>query len=245
MKAAANGALNMSVLDGWWDEGYQPGLGWAIGSGEEYQNPDYQNQVESQAIYNLLDKAVIPLFYERGRDNLPREWIRMMKKSMQTLAAYFNSHRMLEDYVHRMYLPAAMHRNQIESDHFMGARTLTAWINHLQAHWRDLKIVERRAEMRSGIQVGTPLKVEVKMQLGGLSPNDISVDIYYGRVDSKADFIDRATLSLHEFSREGDLTIFRGEIPCREVGRFGFRVRILPSHPLLSNPYSLGLILWG
>lgn len=244
MKAAANGALNMSVLDGWWDEGYQPGLGWAIGSGEEYQNPDYQNQVESQAIYNLLDKAVVPLFYERGRDNLPREWIRMMKKSMQTLAAYFNSHRMLEDYVHRMYLPAAMHRNQIESDHFMGARTLTAWINHLQAHWRELKIVERRAEMRSGIQVGTPLKVEVRMQLGGLSPKDISVDIYYGRVDSKADFIDRATLSLQDFSQEGDLTIFRGEIPCREVGRFGFRVRVLPSHPLLSNPYSLGLILW-
>ena len=113
MKAAANGGLNMSVLDGWWAEGYQPGLGWAIGSGEEYENPDYQNRIESQTIYNLLEKTIVPLFYERGRDNLPREWIGMMKKSMQTLAARFNSHRMLEDYVHRFYLPSA---DKLEQD---------------------------------------------------------------------------------------------------------------------------------
>ena len=83
------------------------------------------------------------------------------------------------------------------------------------------------------------------MQLGQLSPDDISVDIYYGRVDSKADFLDRSTMTLHDFTRKGNQTVFRGEIPCQDVGRFGFRARVLPSHPLLSNPYSLGLILWG
>ena len=245
MKAAANGALNMSVLDGWWAEGYQPGLGWAIGSGEEYENPDYQNQVESQAIYNLLEKTVVPLFYERGRDNLPREWIGMMKKSMQTLAARFNTHRMLQDYVHRFYIPSALDWNKIQSDHFDGVRKLSAWINRLKANWQQLQVVETRTDSRAGIQAGGSLKVEVIMQLGQLSPNDISVDIYYGRVDSKADFLDRSTMTLHDFTQKGNQTVFRGEIPCQDVGRFGFRARVLPSHPLLSNPYSLGLILWG
>jgi starch phosphorylase len=245
MKAAANGGLNMSVLDGWWAEGYQPGLGWAIGGGEEYENPAYQNQIESQTIYNLLEKTIVPLFYERGRDNLPREWIGMMKKSMQTLAARFNSHRMLEDYVHRFYLPSAVNWNKIQSDRFSGVRNLSAWMDRVKASWQQLRIVETKTDSRAGIQSGGSLKVEVTLQLGQLSPNDLSVDIYYGRVDSKADFLDRSTLTLRDFTQKGNQTVFRGEVPCQDVGRFGFRVRILPSHPLLSNPYSLGLILWG
>ena len=245
MKAAANGALNMSVLDGWWAEGYQPGLGWGIGSGEEYENPDYQNRIESQTIYNLLEKTVVPLFYERGRDNVPREWIGMMKKSMQTLAARFNSHRMLEDYVHRFYLPSAIYWNKVQSDRFSGVRNLTAWMDRVKAGWQQLRILETKTDGRAGIQAGGSLRVEVTLQLGRLSPNDLAVDIYYGRVDSKADFLDRSTLTLRDFTQKKEQTIFRGEIPCQDVGRFGFRVRVLPSHPLLSNPYALGLILWG
>ena len=245
MKAAANGGLNMSVLDGWWAEGYQPGLGWAIGSGEEYENPDYQNRIESQTIYNLLEKTIVPLFYERGRDNLPREWIGMMKKSMQTLAAGFNSHRMLEDYVDRFYLPSAIIWSKIQADGFSGVRNLSAWTDRVKAGWNQLRIVETKTDSRAGIQAGEMLKVEVTLQLGRLSPNDLSVDIYYGRVDSKAEFLDRSTLTLRDFTQKKDQTVFRGEIPCQDVGRFGFRIRVLPSHPLLSNPYALGLILWG
>jgi starch phosphorylase len=245
MKAAANGGLNMSVLDGWWAEGYQPGLGWAIGSGEEYENPDFQNRIESQTIYNLLEKTIVPLFYERGRDNLPREWIGMMKKSMQTLAAGFNSHRMLEDYVDRFYLPSAITWSKIQADGFSGVRNLSAWTERVKAGWNQVRIVETKTDSRAGIQAGETLKVEVTLQLGRLSPNDLSVDIYYGRVDSKAEFLDRATLTLRDFTQKKDQTVFRGEIPCQDVGRFGFRIRVLPSHPLLSNPYALGLILWG
>jgi starch phosphorylase len=245
MKAAANGGLNMSVLDGWWAEGYQPGLGWAIGSGEEYENPDYQNRIESQTIYNLLEKTIVPLFYERGRDNLPREWIGMMKKSMQTLAAGFNSHRMLEDYVDRFYLPSAITWNKIQSDGFSGARNLSSWTDRVKAGWNQLRIVETKTDSRAGIQAGETLNVEVTLQLGRLSPNDLSIDIYYGRVNSKAEFLDRATLTFRDFTQKKDQTVFRGEIPCQDVGRFGFRIRVLPSHPLLSNPYALGLVLWG
>jgi starch phosphorylase len=245
MKAAANGALNLSVLDGWWAEGYQPGLGWAIGAGEEYDDLHYQDEVESQAIYNLLEKAIVPLFYERGPDNLPRGWVNMMKKSMQTLAAQFNTHRMLQDYVHRFYVPSALHWNRVRSEHFKGACELSAWINHLRAHWPEIRILGKRTDAKSGLEIGQSIKVEVDLFLGKLSPKDLSVEIYYGRVDSKANFLNRSTIPLGHFRQKGEEAIFSGEISCQEVGRFGFRIRILPSHPFLTNPYSLGLILWG
>ena len=245
MKAAANGALNMSVLDGWWAEGYQTGVGWAIGSGEEYENSDYQDQVEGQAIYDLLERYVVPLFYERGRDNLPRGWIGMMRNSMCTLAARFNSHRMVQDYVHRFYVPSALNWKRIGLNGFEGARQLTRWADRMRANWSQLQILDKRADTGKGIQVGQTLRVEVRMRLGVLSPKDLAVDIYYGPVDSKADLLDRETIPLQDFTQEEKGMVFRGEIPCQEVGRFGFRVRVLPSHPLLVNPYSLGLILWG
>jgi len=245
MKAAANGALNMSVLDGWWAEGYQTGVGWAIGSGEEYENSGYQDQVEGQAIYDLLERYVVPLFYERGRDNLPRGWTGMMRNSMCTLAARFNSHRMVQDYVHRFYVPLAFNWKRIGLNGFEGARQLNSWADRMRANWSQLQILEKRADTGKGIQVGQTLRVEVRMRLGVLSPKDLAVDIYYGPVDSRADLLDRETIPLQDFTQEENGMVFRGEIPCQEVGRFGFRVRVLPSHPLLVNPYSLGLILWG
>ncbi|MGQ9646104.1 MAG: alpha-glucan family phosphorylase [Thermodesulfobacteriota bacterium] len=245
MKAAANGGLNLSVLDGWWAEGYDPSLGWAIGSGEEYEDLNYQDEVESQATYNILEKTIVPLFYERGRDNLPREWIAMMKKSMQALAARFNSHRMVEDYVHQVYIPLALNWSQIQSGRFGKVRELTTWINRMKGMWSTLRIIEKRTNGSRGLEIGQSMGVEVKVHLGQLSPSDLSVEIYFGRVDSKANFLNRGTLPLHHARSEGSEAVFSGEIPCREVGRFGFRIRILPSHPFLSNPHSLGLILWG
>jgi len=245
MKAAANGAINMSTLDGWWAEGYQLGLGWAIGSGEEYQDLEYQNYVESQAIYDLLERHAVPLFYERGRDNLPRGWIGMMKSSMLNLVGRFNSHRMLQDYIRQLYLPSALHWKKMEMENFKGVREFTAWIQYVKENWSQLRVLAKKADTGRPVQFGQRLKAEVVLQLGRLSPQDLAVDIYYGRVDSKAEFLSRETVPLKEFLQEDGKTVFRREIPCQKVGRFGFRVRLLPSHPLLSNPYSLGLILWG
>ena len=245
MKAAANGALNLSVLDGWWAEGYQPGLGWAIGVGEEYESQDYQDEIESQALYHLLEKTILPLFSERGRDNLPREWIAMMKRSIETLAARFNSHRMVQDYVHQFYIPLALQWNQIRSNHFQGGRDLTVWAERLRKNWSGLRITEIRTNDLRNIKLGGTLDVEVTMRLGNLSSEDLSVAAYFGPVDSKADFLDRSTIPLQPLRQEEEVSVFHGDIPCDAAGRFGFRVRVLPSHVLLSNPHCLGLILWG
>jgi starch phosphorylase len=144
-----------------------------------------------------------------------------------------------------LYIPSALNWRKMEADGYRGAREFTAWTQHVRQNWSQLRILEKKAETRGLIQFGQTLKVEVVLHLGPLSPKDLAVDIYYGRVDSKAEFLDRETISLGDVIQRDNTTVFRGEIPCQKVGRFGFRVRVLPSHPLLSNPYSLGLILWG
>ncbi len=127
MKAAANGALNVSILDGWWDEGYSPDLGWAIGSGETYGDPEEQDRVECEALYSLLENEIVPLFHDRDRGGLPRAWIAMMKASIRKLGAYFNTHRMVQEYTEASYLPAHRAGLRLSANDFSAARELTAW----------------------------------------------------------------------------------------------------------------------
>ncbi|HPC48100.1 MAG TPA: alpha-glucan family phosphorylase, partial [Deltaproteobacteria bacterium] len=142
MKATANGALNLSVQDGWWVEGYRPDLGWSIGNGEVYENLDYQDQVESKAIYDLLEREIIPLFYDRGLDGLPRGWIAMMKKSMRTLCPVFNSNRMVEEYTERCYMAAALNMKALMGDNFKNARALVKWKDTIASRWSDVAVAD-------------------------------------------------------------------------------------------------------
>jgi len=168
-----------------------------------------------------------------------------MKRSMQTLASRFNSHRMVQDYLHQSYLPLAQQWDQIQADRFLGAKDLQAWLQRIRRHWNELRILDKRSNARGGIPLGQSVSVEVWLELGNLTPEDLSVELYYGPVDSKANFLDRDTLPLSTYRREGEKAVFSGEIPCQQVGRFGFRIRVLPFHRLLTNPLSTGLILWG
>jgi starch phosphorylase len=152
---------------------------------------------------------------------------------------------MLRDYIVDYYLPAALNWDKIDLSKFEEVRSFAAWGESLRKNWGQIKILEKRADIRRVIQIGGKLEIEVELWMGPISPADLAVDIYYGPVDSKADFLDRSTHSLKLCSQKDGKAVFCGDIPCDSVGRFGFRVRILPFHPLLANPYSLGLILWG
>ena len=157
MKVVPNGGLNLSVLDGWWVEGYRPEAGWAIGSGEEYADLDYQDRVESQALYSLLEQEVIPLFYERSADGLPRGWIHMMKSSMRHLGPAFSAARMVGEYAERFYLPAADHHRAMVADGYAKARSLAAWKTRVRDAWSEVSVVSVENGGAGEVAVGSLL----------------------------------------------------------------------------------------
>jgi len=249
MKAVANGALHMSILDGWWDEGYKSDRGWAIGAGEEYSDPRYQDEVESRAIYDILEKEVVPLFYERGRDNAPRRWIAMMKSSMRTLCPIFNSHRMLEDYMDRCYVPASELFKEIRHDAFKRAEEFAQWKRRVAEGWQGIQVREFPMEQgtQSVLPLGTEYPVRARIFLGTLRPEDVQVELYYGVLSPNGELLEPVT---QQMIREKDQEtengyVYRGTISCTTSGRLGFDVRVLPRHPLLVHPCDMGLIIWA
>lgn len=247
MKAVANGALHMSVLDGWWAEGYRPGCGWAIGQGEVYQDTQYQDEIESRAIYELLEREVIPSFYERSRDGTPREWIRMMKASMRTLCPIFNTHRMLEDYVGELYVPAAILQKKMRREQKETAEAFAAWKQKVRRHWKEVRIHDLRLENGGAeILVGKAVPVLARVALAPLQPEDVRMDLYYGPMDPDGDLVKALTEPMiPDGGPQEDGYVYQATVPFLESGKFGFMLRIMPTHPLLVHPTDMNLVVWG
>ncbi len=248
MKALVNGVLNFSTLDGWWDEAYRPdnSVGFAIGQGEEYEDTEYGDFVESQTIYNVLENEIIPTFYDRGRDNLPRSWIRKMKLALAEVAPQYSSHRMVADYVKDAYIPAAKNYERLSKDTFGPAKSLASWRMHAMTNWSSLDVKGVKAPDTGSIDVRQELPVECFVHLGGLSTDDILVEIYAGPLDAEGRFRQRRTAPMAPSGKPTDgWQLYKGSVTAEEVGRFGLTVRVAPNHPLLMDPHSLGLIHWA
>jgi starch phosphorylase len=246
MKATANGAINISVLDGWWDEAYDGTNGWAIGRGEEYQDTTYQDQVESQALYQILESEVVPMFYARGRDGLPREWIRRMKHAMRTICPAFSAYRMVREYTERLYIPAGQQWERLGADGLARARGLAAWQERVRTTWKDVAVRAVRADTVTPLPAGDARPVEAEVALGVLRPEDVSVVLYAGPLDGQGDIAAPLVSEMKVVgpARDG-VHLFAGMLSGRAAGRHGFRIRILPAHEDLAHPLMLNCITWG
>jgi len=246
MKAAVNGVINISTLDGWWDEVYSPNVGWAIGHGEEYDDLDYQDDVESQALYNLLEKEVIPLFYDRGRDNTPRKWVALMKSSMAEICPFFNTNRMIREYSERFYLPAQMKFQNLNDNDQQHAKELAAWKASIFKNWSKVQIIEVKGNGENEHQVGSEIEIQAKIDLGNLKPDDVNVEIYHGYVNPENMVVNGRTEKMACSEKYTDnVCTFIGTISCRYSGLYGYTVRILPQNQYLAHPHETGLILWA
>jgi len=245
MKALANGSLNLSVLDGWWDEGYHRDFGWAIGHGEVYQDHNAQDDIESRDLYNLLEEEIVPLFYQRGPDGIPRGWVEKMRAGLQRLVPIFNSHRMVQEYVSLYYLPCSERFNTLCHDDFAGAKDLASWVRKLMTGWQEISVEGVYSGESLEMPSGKELEVVAKIRLGSLTPEDITVEAYYGRLDQNGDFAERDTVPLQAEDSADRLYTFRGQIPCQKTGRFGYTVRITPSKEKLENRFAMGLVTWA
>ncbi|MBJ6724767.1 alpha-glucan family phosphorylase [Geomesophilobacter sediminis] len=248
MKVAFNGGLNASILDGWWCEGYRGNNGWSIGHGEVYDDLEYQNEVESRAIYDLLEKEIVPLFYERAVDGVPRGWTARMKASMQTLCPEFSTSRMVREYTERCYTPAFQHWEQLNRDGKKLAVELARWKERLHGKWGDLRIESIETAVHREVAAGDRVPINVKLVTGEIPITEIAVEVYFGVLDSRGSIMggEIVPLSLLPAGKEEEpVRQFGGELECRFCGRHGFMLRVMPRHPTLGTVYDPGLVLWG
>ncbi len=246
MKAPVNGGINLSVLDGWWCESFQGDNGWAIGAGEVYDDQTYQDEVESTALYELLEAEIVPLFYERSSDGVPREWTRIMKNSLRTVTASFNTNRMVEEYTKRFYIPCVYNADRLLRDEAAGARELASWREIVARNWSRVKITKVAAATTEAQPMGAHLPVVAELELGELGVNDVLVEIFHGLLDADG-LIQGGETSTMMPEKDGTrgTANFRGDIPCRRSGQRGFTVRVVPrneKYPL--NRFETGLIRW-
>ncbi|MBI5687155.1 MAG: alpha-glucan family phosphorylase [Verrucomicrobia bacterium] len=246
MKATINGAINLSTVDGWWAEAASLDNGWSIGSGEEYADLDYQDKVECGDLFDLLEKEVVPLFYDRGPDGLPRHWIQRMKTSIRTIGPFFNSTRMVRDYVEQFYLPCADRFARLTTHKVKAARQLTAWKQHVAAHWGRIHISPAQDTGAAEVVAGQELTINITVALDGLKAGDISAQIVFGPLEAEGSLKRIQTVPMKPAASEpGNAVRFTGKIVCQASGRFGYAVRILPQHPDLNDPLDMRLVHWA
>lgn len=246
MKAVLNGALNISTLDGWWDEAWKPETGWAIGRGEVYDDPAYQDAIEAECLYDLLEKDIIPLFYERDSRGLPVRWLAMVKKSIQAYGPLYNTQRMVAAYAEGFYLPAARLYRRLKENQQQRARELAQWKKEVEENWSQVRIERVEDTARENLEVGDHLSIRAVIALGPLKPEDVCVAAYYGPLDGRGEIIEgeKIFLSLQEQLDVGRY-LYTATLPCRRGGRQGYSLLVYPVHEDLGQPYATGLILWG
>jgi starch phosphorylase len=255
MKAAANGVLNISTSDGWWDEvwrdfGTSPEfIGWTVGRGEIYSDDRYQDQVESDALYDLLEREVIPTFYDRRDKGQSRRWITYMKRSIGSLCHFYNAHRMTREYAERLYLPAHRRFRELTTDDLTRARALSAWKNRVREAWSQIKVemMDTDPQAKADFAVGDEVRTRTRIRLGGLSPDDVSVQLYLGRLNADCDIVEAEAVPMHLIESDGKGTHIyesRGAV-CKKSGLHGYTIRVLPNHPDLATPFLPGLITWA
>ena len=248
MKVIYNGGLNCSILDGWWDEAYDRSVGWAIGNGEEYpeSEADHQDYIESQALYNLLETEIIPLFYDRGRDGLPREWIAKMKNSMRILAPHFNTRRMVQEYTEQYYIPAYKRWMAMTTPNLEEGVAYANWLHRLEAAWAQVSVRDVQVPVRT-INVGKDMEVVAHVALGELKPDDVRVQLYYGPVDQHGNItLEARAMDMQPLNQNGDGTYqFAAKVAYNTSGNRGVSVRVLPKHELLPTSFLPGIITWA
>ncbi|MCL6591174.1 MAG: alpha-glucan family phosphorylase [Firmicutes bacterium] len=248
MKAVLNGALHLSTLDGWWAEAYTPETGWAIGNDKIHGDTGLQDQLDAESLYYLLEKEIIPLFYDCDSEGLPLGWIVKMKKSIQAYAPVFNTHRMVEEYSRKYYLPAMADFERLRSENLEQLKELMAWKRRIQANWSQVEISKTVDGSRGNkLEVGEELLLQAAVNLGNLKPEDVRVEIYYGMIDNEGSIIEGEKIILNSHQGQGEgIYLYQGAIPCRQSGRYGYNVRVYPYHPYSVNPgQPKEMVVWG
>ena len=232
MKATMNGAIHCSILDGWWAEGYLGDNGYAIGRGEVF-DPNEQDAADAATLYDILEHAIVPTFYDEGKSRVPERWIALMKRSIKSNAWRFSASRMVNDYANRTYCHAMDAYRTMTSDSGAIARDAVSFFNRVSSKWPSVSVGTVTVNGTSGAHVGKGIHVSANINLGGLSPNDVVVQAVYGKVDSKGEINPAHPIPMTHSGDDGGMAVYQAEYACSETGMQGCTVRVIPTHQTL------------
>ncbi len=243
MKAGINGILNLSILDGWFDEAYEYSGGWAVGDRIPYSED--QDEAHATAIYSLLENELVPAFYERDQ-GVPREWMRRMKRSLMYLSPQFNCQRMVDEYMTELYDPAHIAWSETQMDNFALAREKNRWNREVRKVWDQVQFVDVGSPPDGPVLSGKPVPVRTAVNLAGLKPNDVRVEIVLGRIGANGQLEDTEVMVLPPVEERGSTVVFAKDIVPQQTGRIGYALRVSPNHygDPLTRPCS-ALLKWG
>jgi starch phosphorylase len=247
MKCCPNGGINLSVLDGWWHEGFNGNNGWAIAAEINDGTVEFQSAVDANSLYQLLENQIIPLYYAKPDGKLPLAWLQLMRESIRSVTPVFNTNRMVKEYTERLYIPAARSHENFAQNGCEPATHLSQWKSRMRKDWPRVRIhdVQVGNKDRQNILVGESLQVSAQVHLGDVDPNHVRVEAYHGEAENGG--IKNPSVSvLNASGQNGDGSyLYQGSVPASESGAYGFSVRVVPIHPNLMQAHELRLIAWS
>jgi len=247
-KTGANGVINFSILDGWWVEGYNGKNGWAIGENKFYQNYDHQDNADSESLYSTLENSIIPLYFDRDERGIPVGWVRTMKESIVSVGKNFSTTRMLQDYINKYYIPQIDRTRRICESNYEIPTSLADWKSYIERDWSSVQITPSKNINffdESKISVGQVIDTAATVYLGNISPSDVSVELYYGKVGEN-NILENAIIRPMELAEQaGNSTYnYTGKIEIEDGGNYGYTFRVIPHNPNMINKHDTGMIKW-
>ncbi len=246
MKAAINGTINLSILDGWFPEGYDGTNAFAIGAGEEFSDPENQDEFESRKLYHMLEEHVIPAFYNRNEAGVPERWVAIQKRALETMVGQFSADRMVREYAERFYFTCSDRYRHLRAERGAKTRELIGWKRFVAQNWNDVAFDGVNVEGTSASQVGQEVRVTARLQPGRLAPNDLLVQAYYGPVDPEGMVSNGMALPMQATGTDDKgLIVYSGTVRLASPGHAGIAVRVIPHHPDLVSPADMNMVKWG
>ena len=245
-KASVNGVINFSVLDGWWAEGYTQNNGWTIGSNQEYDSYEAQDQADSQSLYKTLEEKIIPTFYDRDKNNMPTKWIELMKNSIITTGGKYSTSRMLVDYTNNYYMPLCKLTKKYYGD-IDNVAAFNSWKKDLYTNWKDVKITQTENDLDNiTIDAGNKIEVACEVTLPNIDVDNITVQVYYGKIleNGIVEDISIIPMELTEENPEERKYYYTAKIELTTGGNYGYTFRVMPKNEMILEPANLDLIKW-
>ena len=245
-KAAINGVINFSVLDGWWAEGYNMKNGWTIGKNSEYENYEIQDNYDSESIYNTLENKIAQIYYNKNEDGISEKWVELMKNSIMSNGAKFSTARMLVEYTDKFYIPLTNITNKYYND-LSTVTNYNEWKSHLFRNWNDIKIIGENNEDNITINAGKSIDVKCKVVLPNIDKNSIEVQVYCGRIleNGKLEKISAVPMKLVKSDEENKEYTYSASVELKTGGDYGYTFRVMPKHDMILNSENLDLVKWN